>query len=173
MTADILIATKEDTPVLIQLINNAYRGEASRQGWTTEAEIIEGDQRISESSLEIAIQKPGAGMLKYINEQNEIEGCVYLNPHGNGLYLGMLSVWPWLQGKGIGKKLIKAAENYAIINGYHSIIMQVIHVRAELIAWYERLGYQKTGERQPFENGEFGTARIPLEFITLEKIIPG
>jgi len=164
-------ATTEDIPALLPLINNAYRGENSRQGWTTEADIIEGDERISAKDLEEALRVHGAELLQYKNENGETEGCVYLKPVKEGLYLGMLSVWPHLQAKGIGKGLMKAAEAYAAENGYTKIVMQVIHVRSELIAWYKRQGYQPTGERIPFENGKFGEAKIPLSFMVLEKVI--
>ena len=165
------IATQKDIPSLLPLINSAYRGEASRQGWTTEADIIDGDQRIAAEDLAEALNIPGAVLLQYKNDKDELQGCVYLKPVKEGLYLGMLSVWPQLQAKGIGKDLMKAAEKYASENSFNKITMQVIHVRNELIDWYKRQGYQPTGEMIPFEDGKFGKAIIPLSFLVLEKNI--
>ncbi|HEY9661603.1 MAG TPA: GNAT family N-acetyltransferase, partial [Allocoleopsis sp.] len=85
------------------------------------------------------------------------------------LYLGMLSVRPELQAQGIGKHLMMAAEEYALSLEISIICMRVIEGRKELIDWYERKGYKDTGEREPFEDSEFGTARVPITFIVLQK----
>jgi len=99
-------------------------------------------------------------------------GCVNLQQHDDKVYLGMLSVSPQLQGAGIGKKLLKAAEEYTLqVNG-KAVYMTVISVRTELINWYERYGYKDTGERKPFtEDGVSGTHLQPLEFMVMEKLI--
>ena len=171
MNEKIIIASIQDIPSLLPLINSAYRGEVSRGGWTTEADIIDGDERIAENDLQEAMDVPGAVMLQLKNKMQETEGCVYLKPVKGGMYLGMLSVWPHSQARGIGKKLMEAAEQYASANGFDKIVMQVINVREELIAWYNRQGYNITGETVPFEDGKFGKAKIPLFFIILEKIL--
>jgi ribosomal protein S18 acetylase RimI-like enzyme len=171
MPVNYSIATQKDIPSLLPLINSAYRGEASRQGWTTEADIIDGDQRITAADLAEALKIPGAVLFQYKNNKDELQGCVYLKPAKEGLYLGMLSVWPQLQAKGIGKALMKAAEQYASENSFTKITMLVVHVRSELIDWYKRQGYQPTGEIIPFEDGKFGKALIPLSFMVLEKNI--
>lgn len=171
MNEKIITASIRDIPNLLPLINSAYRGEASRRGWTTEADIIDGDVRIAAKDLQEALEIPGAVMLKINSNKHEPAGCVYLKPVQGGMYLGMLSVWPYLQAGGIGKKLMEAAEQYASANGYDKIVMQVINVREELIAWYKRQGYNITGETVPFEDGKFGKAKIPLFFIVLEKIL--
>ena len=86
------------------------------------------------------------------------------------LYLGMFSVSPAAQGKGIGKKLLAAADEYAKEHNCNSIYMTVITVRHELIAWYEKHGYQRTGKVLPFPVDErYGTPTQPLEMMVLEK----
>jgi ribosomal protein S18 acetylase RimI-like enzyme len=163
------IATKEDIPSLMQIINKAYRGDAARQGWTHEADLIDGMIRTDASALEDIMKSPGAVMLKCIGE-DQLVGCVYLHKQGAQLYLGMLTVDPAIQGKGIGKQLLQAAEDHARKQNCNSIIMTVISVRKELIEWYERNGYVSTGESKPFPDDEkFGKPKKQLEFVVLKK----
>ena len=166
---EITPASLADVPQLNALINSAYRGESSRQGWTTEADLLDG-VRSDEGLLRDAINNPDTVFLKYV-ENGDILGCVRLDTHGKKLYLGMLTVSPKLQGKGIGKELLAAAEREALRQGCSSIYMTVISIRSELIDWYERHGYLRTGERKPFitEDARFGMAKVPLEFEVLEK----
>ena len=165
----ISIAEIKDTPQLVTIINSAYRGDESYKGWTTEAEMVAGELRINDESMKELMETPGTVFLKYYNEENIIEGAVFLQKQNNKLYLGMLSVSPFLQTKGIGKKLMTAAEEYAKKQNCIAVFMQVISIRHELIAWYERQGYYKTGATQPFTDGLFGTAKYPIEFIMMQK----
>lgn len=159
----------DDIPELVMLVNSAYRGEGSRKGWTTEADLLDGELRTDEQSLSQLLRNPKAVMLKFVSG-DQITGCVYLEKQGHSLYLGMLSVCPAVQTQGIGKKLLNAAEEYAERQGCQSILMTVISLRHELIGWYERHGYKKNGETQPFpKNDRFGKPRQPLEFAVLEK----
>ncbi|WP_264523537.1 GNAT family N-acetyltransferase [Flavobacterium sp. N502536] len=164
-------ATLADIPALNILINSAYRGETSKKGWTTEANLLEG-KRTNEEELTQTIQNPKNTILKY-TENNTLIGSVLLVEKGHQLYLGMLTVSPELQNSGIGKKMLSEAENHAKALGLSSIIMTVISVREELIAWYKRHGYVDTGEREAFPESEIHVtiSENPLEFIFLEKII--
>ena len=166
----ITIATIADSLSIKNLLNIAYRGEASKQGWTTEAHLIAGDQRTDDAGLENVMQQPGSVFLKYSNEDQQISGCVNLQKHQHKIYLGMFSVSPELQGSGIGKKILQASEEYAIRVECTAIYMSVISLRTELINWYQRHGYSDTGERKPFiEDAVTGKHLQPLEFMTLEK----
>ena len=154
---------------VVVLVNSAYRGESSKKGWTTEADLL-GGIRTSENSLLAMLQKPGAVMLTAKNDTGQIIGTVYLQQQANQLYLGMLTVAPDIQAKGIGKQLLQAAEQYARQINCNSITMTVIDIRHELIDWYKRKGYQPTGETLPFPTDpEFGIPKQPLQFIVLEK----
>lgn len=165
----ILQATISDIPQLVQLINSAYRGESSRAGWTTEADLLTGI-RTDSATLQQEMDQPGVYMLKVVNEEERIDACVFLHHQGDQLYLGMLTVSPVLQNQGIGKVLLQKAEETALQLKCTHICMTVISVRSELIAWYERHGYKATGERKPFIVGEhIGTPAQPLEFIVMEK----
>ena len=160
-----------DAPALEILVNSAYRGDSSRLGWTTEADLLDGSRTDAAAIAEL-IQTPGTTLLKYV-EENEILGCVELRNQQGKLYLGMLTVRPYLQGKGIGKELLMAAETEAKNQKCSSIYMTVISVRKELIDWYVRHGYHLTGDRKPFafNNPRFGQPKQELEFVVLEKSI--
>ncbi|MEP7372494.1 MAG: GNAT family N-acetyltransferase [Chitinophagaceae bacterium] len=168
----VLTATLQDIPQLVALINSAYRGDASKKGWTTEADLLKGEIRTNEETMAQLMQTKGSEFLKYINEQNEIEGCVFLDKKGTRLYLGMLSVSPLVQAKGTGKQLMNAATNYAKREECNAIYMRVISLRHELISWYEKQGYYKTGQTEAFpDDNRFGIPTQPLEFLILEKMI--
>jgi ribosomal protein S18 acetylase RimI-like enzyme len=162
-------ATFTDIPRLVTLINSAYRGEHSKKGWTTEADIL-GGVRTDTDNLEKMMDKQGAVILKYCDEENVLLGCVYLEKKENHMYLGMLTVSPLEQAKGIGKKLLFVAEKYARDQKCSIVEMTVISIRHELIAWYQKHGYYRTGETKPFPSDEkFGIPKQPLEFIVMQK----
>jgi ribosomal protein S18 acetylase RimI-like enzyme len=166
----VLIADEKDILSLVALMDSAYRGENSKQGWTSEADLFIGNKRTDETTVANLIKKPGTVFLKYLNEEGKLEGCVLLNKKENRIYLGMFSVSPSAQGKGIGKKLLAAADDYAREHNCASIFMTVITVREELISWYERNGYRKTGKVVPFPVDErYGIPTQPLEMLVLEK----
>lgn len=167
----ISLATSLDITSLEKLVNSAYRGDSSRKGWTTEADLLDGI-RTDRTALNRMIQNSNSCILKYTGTDGDIQGCVYLEKKPPALYLGMLTVSPELQDKGIGKQLLQAAENHAKKEGLTSISMTVISVRYALIGWYERHGYYPTGETRPFPtNPEFGIPKKPLYFRVLEKQI--
>lgn len=162
-------ASPADIPSLVALLNSAYRGEASKKGWTSEADKIEGDIRTDESQLQELMQTTGAAFFKYIDDSGNIGGCVFLQKLGEKLYLGMLCVSPGLQAKGTGKNIMTVAEEYARQKECTAIFMRVFSFRHELISWYEKQGYYKTGEIVAFENSPYGTASEKLEFLIMEK----
>ncbi len=165
----VTLATEKDIPALNVLVNSAYRGETSKQGWTTEADLL-GGIRTDNESLKEMIQNPDACFLKY-EEEKKILGCVYLKKENNKIYLGMLTVSPQLQNKGIGKILLKTSEEEARKQNCSAIFMTVISQRTELINWYKKHGYVDTGEKKPFPENDprFGIPKTKLEFIVLEK----
>ena len=162
-------ATIADAAELSALINLAYRGETSKKGWTTEADLLEGT-RTSEEELISIIASSNHYLLKFIRDE-KIIGSVLLIAKKEVLYLGMLTVSPELQNSGIGKQLLQAAEQLAQQLELSRIQMTVIGIRKELLAWYIRNGYEDTGVREPFPFGEGDKALTsePLDFIVLEK----
>lgn len=165
-------ATVADAAELVDLLNSAYRGDSSKQGWTTEAHLIAGNVRTNEQTVIDVINQTGSVVLKCTDEQNHIIGTVNLQKHNHKLYLGMFSVSPASQGGGIGKKLLLAAEEYAKEVSCSMIYMTVISIRKELIDWYKRHGYVDNGERKAFVEDEVtGKHLQKLEFAVLEKTI--
>jgi len=165
-------ATSADLAVITDLLNSGYRGERSKEGWTHEEHLIAGEVRTNEENLKKVMEQQNSILLKYINEEGVIIGCVNLQQHDNRIYLGMLCVSPKLQGGGTGKQLLKAAEEYAQQLKCRSIYMTVISIRHELADWYKRHGYKDTGERIPFKEDPLtGKHLQPLEFMVMEKEI--
>jgi ribosomal protein S18 acetylase RimI-like enzyme len=168
----IAVASYDDLTAITALLNSAYRGESSKEGWTHEEHLIDGSVRTNEDILKKVIDQQDSILLKYTNQQQIITGCVNLQLHADRLYLGMLAVSPKLQGGGIGKQLLNAAEEYAEQLHCSSIYMTVISVRSELIDWYKRHGYKDTGQRTPFkEDSLTGKHLQPLEFMVMEKSV--
>lgn len=169
MNETILPATEQDIPTLNELVQSAYRGDSSRKGWTTEADLLDGI-RTDEAGLKAMLANPRATILKYV-DAGQLIGCVYLETKGDSLYLGMLTVSPDAQAGGIGKQLMAAAEQVARDRHCRAITMTVIPQRHELIAFYERRGYRSTGETQsfPMDDPRFGLPKQPLSFIVMEK----
>lgn len=166
-------AVPNDITELNKLINSAYRGDESKKGWTTEAEILDGI-RIDEDTLGDYFKRADASILKCCNEFGEIYGTVYLELKAPQLYLGMFAVSPVSQGKGIGKMLLKEAELFALKNQCDRIAITVISTRSELIEWYRRHGYVETGNSIAFEEidkpfGDPKTSNIRL--IAMEKLL--
>lgn len=163
-------AELKDVSELNALVNSAYRGESSKQGWTTEADLLDGI-RIDDERLTELIQKGDSVILKYTDSSNKIIGCVHLENKHDRMYLGMLTVSPMLQARGIGKELMQAAETHARKHSCNSVYMSVITARPELLAWYEKHGYKNTGIKKQFpsEDPRFGLPKKELEFVILEK----
>jgi ribosomal protein S18 acetylase RimI-like enzyme len=164
-------ATIKQVAEITTLVNSAYRGETSKKGWTTEADFLEGT-RISEKELTEIIQDKNTTLLIY-QENQKIIGTVLLSNKQTELYLGMLTISPDLQNSGLGKKLLLAAEEHAHTLKLPKIVMSVISIRKELIAWYNRNGYIDTGIREPFpaNANDVNLYFEPLEFMIIEKVL--
>lgn len=166
-------ATEADVTALALLVNSAYRGQSSRAGWTTEADLL-GGQRTDEAALREFLAAPSDSRLMLtVRTADELLACVQLERRGETAYLGMLTVAPQRQADGIGRRLLEAAEQ-TVRRQWESRVMEmtVIAQRTELIAWYERRGYRRTGETAPFPYGDprFGLPRRPdLHFVVLRK----
>ena len=165
-------ATVADIPALHRLIESAYRGEASRAGWTTEADLLAG-QRTDPDDLASILADPAQAMLTAWRD-DELLGCVLIadRSHGTG-YFGMLSVVPTLQGGGLGRRLVDTAHAELVRRfGGRRVRISVFPQRESLIAWYRRLGYAPTGETLPFpyDDPRFGLPlRDDLHFIVMER----
>ena len=147
------IATNKDTCNIVDLVHSAYRGETSRNGWTTEANFLDGTRTDAEEVSAIINTLGNAIVL--CENNNQLLASVHLQKQGDTAYLGMFAVHPTLQNNGIGKALLATAEQTAQQQWQCKCIhMTVITLRTELIGWYERRGYQRSGLFKPFPYGQ-------------------
>lgn len=165
-------AHKGDVAGIVNLVNTAYRGDTSRLGWTTEAELLDG-QRTDQGEISALIE--GRDSIILVGVKNgEVVASLHLKRAPDGAKLGMLAVQPALQGAGIGREFLRMAEEVAKIKwGAKKIKMDVISLREELITYYERRGYKRTGITCDFPVGEnFGIPKVAgLVLEMLEKNI--
>lgn len=166
-------AELSDAQAIASLINSAYRGESSRAGWTTEADILDG-MRTTTQEVAGLIQRDDAFVLVGVLNDQIIATicCERQDAYGKNIaHLGMIAVKPTLQSKGYGTTMLQAAEAMTMrewrVVGFH---MAVITLREELIAFYERLGYSRSGEFKNFpENSALWQPKVPD--LTLEYLV--
>jgi ribosomal protein S18 acetylase RimI-like enzyme len=160
-------ASLSDVPAVVALVESAYRGESSRAGWTTEADLLEGQRTDAEAVAAMV------GHLAVYEVGGALVACYQLERREPGAYFGMFCVRPGLQGRGLGRRVLADAERRVRSEwAAGEMRMTVIRQRGDLIAWYERLGYARTGETVPFPYGDerFGRpTRDDLEFVVLAK----
>lgn len=164
-------ATAADITALDALINGAYRGERAKAGWTHEADLLAGyGNRIDAAELAETLADPAARML-VVYEADELVGCILVRDLGARLaYFGLLAIAPERQAAGLAKHLLSAAEACARdVFGAARVEGTVVHTRAELIAYYERRGFARSGERRPFPID----VTPPLELVVLTKSLDG
>jgi GNAT superfamily N-acetyltransferase len=165
------LATAADVASIVALVESAYRGDVSRKGWTTEADLLDG-QRTDAAGVAELIAKRGSCVL-LAEQGGTLLACANLEKRGDIGYFGMFSVRPDLQGGGFGRAMLAEAERLAREELHcREMQMTVISVRDELIAWYERRGYARTGRYSPFPYGDarFGIPkRDDLRFELLVK----
>jgi ribosomal protein S18 acetylase RimI-like enzyme len=148
-------ATVDDVAELVPLIESAYRGDSSRRGWTTEADLLDG-QRTDPEGVRAVITTPTSRMLMAVADDGRLVACCQIERHHDGVgYFGMFAVSPLLQGAGIGGRLLAEAER-AVSQEWQADTMEmmVIRQRRDLIAWYERRGYEVTAETRSFPYGD-------------------
>ena len=164
-------ATAADVDALVVLVTSAYRGEASRAGWTTEADLLDGN-RIDPEVLRADIARDHSRVL-LASQHDELVACAHVAIEDGAGYFGMFAVRPVLQGGGVGKAVLAEAERVVRDDwGLPVMRMTVIDVREELMAWYERRGYRRTGTKKPFPavDPRFGIPkRDDLRFEVMEK----
>jgi GNAT superfamily N-acetyltransferase len=168
-------ATLADIDALVLLVTSAYRGDVSKRGWTTEADMLDG-QRIDPEVLRKDIERERS-LIIIAEREAQLLACAHVAEENGAGYFGMFSVKPDLQGGGVGKLLLAEAERIARDEWrLPAMRMTVIDIRDELIAFYERRGYRRTGVTKPFPYGDerYGIPkRDDLRFEILEKAFTG
>ena len=147
------VANLQDVPAIVELVDSAYRGEPSRQGWTTEADLIDGQRTDSVEVSAIIARENNFIML--FEEHQQLLASMHLARKSDYAYLGMFAVSPQLQGRGIGKAMLERAE-YCAFNEWQCewLEMSVISQRTDLINWYQKQGYDVSGKKRPFPYGD-------------------
>ncbi|MGH3300844.1 MAG: GNAT family N-acetyltransferase [Streptosporangiaceae bacterium] len=161
MTLTFRRAGEADVPAIVALVESAYRGDVSRVGWTTEADLLDG-QRTDTQAVAAILGAPGSTVLLSEVAGHLVACCQLEQRPAAEAYFGMFSVRPGGQGQGVGRQVLAEAERIAGDEwAATTMVMTVLAQRAELIAWYERRGYRRTGERRPFPYGDerFGIPR--------------
>ncbi|MGP4863705.1 GNAT family N-acetyltransferase [Psychrobacter sp. T6-5] len=179
-------AKADDIGALEQLLNCCYRETA---GWTNEADLV-GGIRITPEELVSTITNPTHYLFVYpktttgereAEETGEVLGCIAVDiktdtDSNKKAYIGMFAVHPELQGQGVGNVILQAAETFAdrhlqSQNQPSRLTMSILSHRPELLAYYQRRGYQLNGNKIPFPNdGNNGEPkRTDLELLELEK----
>jgi GNAT superfamily N-acetyltransferase len=170
-------ADEDDVDAILTLVESAYRGESSRAGWTTEADLLDG-RRTDTEAVRAMVTGDTSMMLVAERASRGPVACCQLESRAGGVaYFGAFAVVPALQGGGVGGALLDAAERTAVQTwGVTTMEMTVIAQREDLIAWYLRRGYRRTGETRPFPYGDerFGLPRRDdLVFAVLTKPLVG
>lgn len=164
-------AVAADVDAIVMLVESAYRGDSSRAGWTTEADLLEGQRTDADDVRELIVADGSRIVL--LQQDAALLACAHIQRHDDWCYFGMFCVRPSLQGCGVGDAMLRECERIAREQWRsRQLRMTVIWMREELIDWYRRRGYVVTGERKPFPYGNprFGLPRRDdLEFIVLAK----
>ncbi len=193
-------ATPADTDRVLDLVHAAYRGEPDVAGWTTEAHLLDGLRTDPGMFLDM-IDRPGGQVLLFFSHRepqnhdardgdpqnrdlrdggardggardDSLLACCQLEQDGETGYFGLFAVRPRQQGGGIGSAVLAEAERRAAAQGCRQMRMTVLSVREDLISYYERRGYRRSGATEPFPYGDerFGTPkRQDLRFAELRK----
>jgi len=165
-------AQAQDADAISALVNRAYRGDSSRAGWTTEADLLDGKRTTTEDVLALLNRHDVVMLCGWVDEVLMVTLCAEWHAEEQVAHLGMIAVEPSAQNRGYGKQMILAAEQLAVARwGARASQMAVVSVRQTLIAFYQRLGYQATGERRPFPHlPEMWQAKVDnMQLMTLQK----
>ena len=173
-------AQAQEADAIAALVNRAYRGESSRAGWTTEADLLDGKRTTAEEVMALLARDDIQILTGWVASQLMVTLCAERHASHHTLHqsvqqavhLGMIAVEPTQQNRGYGKKIILAAEQWALAHWQASVSqMAVVSLRQELIAFYQRLGYQPTGEVRPFPyQPAMWQAKVEnMQLLTLQK----
>jgi len=167
-------AQAQDADVISALVNRAYRGDSSRAGWTTEADLLDGKRTTTDDVLALLNRQDVVMLTGWVDETLMVTLCAEWHAEEQVAHLGMIAVEPTAQNRGYGKQMILAAEQLAVACWRaRASQMAVVSVRQTLIAFYQRLGYQATGELKPFPHlPEMWQAKVEnMQLMTLQKAL--
>jgi GNAT superfamily N-acetyltransferase len=153
--AAVRTAGPADVAAIAALVNTAY---------AVEAFFVKGP-RVAEDEVRHHLE---TGAFLLAGKPPVLAGCVYVEPRGAIGYFGLLSVAPTLQGRGLGRRLVAAAEESLRAAGCREVQILVVNLREELLSFYGRLGYVEAGT-EPFPKSESGRLTSPCHFVVMRK----
>lgn len=169
-------ANSADVGAIVDLVQSAYRGDPSRQGWTTEADLIDGQRTDAGLVAATLARREDAILLAEEPSPTRLVGCAELSIYegtGGGGYFGMFAVEPTLQSRGIGRVILDEIERVVRDDwGLDRLVLVVLSVRIEMIDLYLRRGFVPTGEmhRFPYDEPRYGNPRRDdLELLVMAK----
>ncbi len=169
-------ATTADVVAIVDLVQSAYRGERSRQGWTTEADLIDGQRTDAGLVTATLARRADAILLAHETGTEQLVACAELSTYegtGGGGYFGMFAVEPTRQSRGIGGAVLDEIERIVRDDwGLDRLVLVVLSVRTEMIELYLRRGFVPTGEvhRFPYDEPRYGNPRRDdLELLAMAK----
>lgn len=144
LSVAIRLATGEDTPAIIRIVNTAFALE----------EFFEGD-RTDEKRIAVSLQK---GRFLVAEHEGRVVASIYVELRGERGYMGMLAIDPAWQGHGLGRRMAKTAEDFLRQHGCQYADIVVLSLRPELLPYYRKVGYQEMGTEEfhsvrPLKNG--------------------
>jgi GNAT superfamily N-acetyltransferase len=143
------VAAHTEAGDVAALVNRAYRPAPAKGGWTHEADWVHGP-RTTVPQVSALIDNGGA-ILKMTDSASRLIACVHVSASDAATRIGMLATDPTLQGIGLGSQMLDAAERYAAAHSMpRTAVINVLECRGELIAFYERRGYRRTGVVHPY-----------------------
>lgn len=170
-------AESADVDAVVALVQSAYRGDASRAGWTSEADLLDGGR--TDASMVRGLIRDADGAVLVLDASPGAAGllaCCHVQRRERTTYVGMFAVRPTAQGRGLGTAMLTAAEERARAWGSERLELTVLNHRPELVAWYVRHGFAMTGRTVPFPYGDerFGIPRRDdLVLQHMEKVLTG
>jgi predicted N-acetyltransferase YhbS len=131
-------ARADDIPRIVALLNAAF---------AMERDFIDKDRT---SAPEIQQYMNTGTFFVVDGDANGLASCMYLEQRTERLYLGMLAVNPSQQGRGLGRRMMAAAERHAASLGCGAIDIRIVNRRTELPPFYRALGFVDNGT-EPLE----------------------
>jgi GNAT superfamily N-acetyltransferase len=150
---EIRVAGPDDADALASLVNTAYEVEQF---------FVDGDRTNAD---DIRAEMAHGTFLAAVSPDGHLDGCVYVSTREATGYFGMLAVAPRAQRRGLGRRLIAAAEDRLRAAHRGVVFILVVNLREDLIAFYERLGYTPAG-REPYVHRP---VKQPCWFVRMEK----
>ncbi len=136
----IRFATEKDIPEIVRVINAAFRVEDF---------FVDGDRTAYPDIAERMADPHVRFLVVDADVPGALAATVMVDVNDGHGHFAMLSVDPQLQGRGLARVLINAIEDHCRAAGCESIEIEVVHLREELPAFYDKMGYAPT-DTAPF-----------------------